>query len=448
MEFKEFKIKNVANLVTDYVANGSFKSLKENVLVNEQPDFAVLIRLVDYNNNFNGPFKYIDEKSYNFLSKTKLFGGEIIISNVGANVGTVFKAPFLKCNMTLAPNSILVKFNGDNDYFYYYFKSKFGQHKLKSILSGSAQPKFNKTDFKNLEIEVPDEYNQHKIGKSLKIIDSKIEINKKIIANLEELSKTLFKRWFVDFEFPDENGNPYKSSGGEMVDSELGEIPEGWKIGHFSHFCKKPIAGDWGKEQKQGNYVKPVRVIRGADINDYSKGGKGKSPIRFILQKNFDNKKLISGDIIVEISGGSPTQSTGRTLLINNKVLKNSEYELVCTNFCKVIRPLDEKFGEWLAYYFNYLYFRDVFFNYENGTTGIKNLDYKSIMNTMKIIAPSTQILNNFHNLISKYKINIQYLGMENDYLTQLRDTLLPKLMSGEIEIPDDIEVNEDELSI
>src|SRR5699024_635458 len=141
--------------------------LKENVFVNEQPDFAVLIRLVDYNNNFNGPFKYIDEKSYNFLSKTKLFGGEIIISNVGANAGTVFKAPLLKCNMTLAPNSILVKFNGDNDYFYYYLKSKLGQHKLKSILSGSAQPKFNKTDFKNLEIEVPDEYNQHKIGKSL-----------------------------------------------------------------------------------------------------------------------------------------------------------------------------------------------------------------------------------------------------------------------------------------
>src|SRR5699024_3148209 len=165
------------------------------------------------------------------------------------------------------PNSILVKFNGDNDYFYYYLKSKLGQHKLKSILSGSAQPKFNKTDFKNLEIEVPDEYNQHKIGKSLKIIDSKIEINKKIIANLEELSQTLFKRWFVDFEFPDANGNPYKSSGGEMVDSELGEMPRGWAIGHFNQFCKKPIAGDWGKEHQQGNYNKPVRIISGANIN-------------------------------------------------------------------------------------------------------------------------------------------------------------------------------------
>ncbi len=393
--------------------------------------------------------KQTAEKLPNAKFVKKYDENDILISNIRPYFKKIWQAEFPggASNDVLILNSY--SNNISNDYLYYYLsQDKFFDY-MTQTAKGTKMPRGDKKAILDYEIKVPNiKEVQNYIVNLGKNIDQKIEVNQKIIANLEELSKTLFKRWFVDFEFPDENGNPYKSSGGEMVDSELGEIPEGWKIGHFSHFCKKPIAGDWGKEQKQGNYVKPVRVIRGADINDYSKGGKGKSPIRFILQKNFDNKKLISGDIIVEISGGSPTQSTGRTLLINNKVLKNSEYELVCTNFCKVIRPLDEKFGEWLAYYFNYLYFRDVFFNYENGTTGIKNLDYKSIMNTMKIIAPSTQILNNFHNLISKYKINIQYLGMENDYLTQLRDTLLPKLMSGEIEIPDDIEVNEDELSI
>lgn len=397
--------------------------------------------------------KYHDENKKvdkrHFIKKN-----DVLINSTGTGtVGRVYHINYEPDLMFADSHITIVRTNEEllmSRFLYYQMRTtQFQAMILNEFLAGSTgQVEFNKSMIEKLPINVPSISYQYKVVNILSKLDKKIETNKKIIANLEELSKTLFKRWFVDFEFPDENGNPYKSSGGEMVDSELGEIPEGWKIGHFSHFCKKPIAGDWGKEQKQGNYVKPVRVIRGADINDYSKGGKGKSPIRFILQKNFDNKKLISGDIIVEISGGSPTQSTGRTLLINNKVLKNSEYELVCTNFCKVIRPLDEKFGEWLAYYFNYLYFRDVFFNYENGTTGIKNLDYKSIMNTMKIIAPSTQILNNFHNLISKYKINIQYLGMENDYLTQLRDTLLPKLMSGELEIPDDIEVNEDELSI
>ncbi|WP_415410608.1 restriction endonuclease subunit S [Staphylococcus agnetis] len=329
-----------------------------------------------------------------------------------------------------------------------YYSLKNDMDKIKSLGTGSTFSEISGKVVKNIEINIPSIEYQTIIEYILGNFDKKIDLNQRIIANLEELSQTLFKRWFVDFEFPDENGNPYKSSGGNMVESELGEIPRGWTIGHFNQFSKKTIAGEWGKEHQQGNYNKPVRIIRGADINEYCKGGKGKSPIRFILEKNFDNKKLISGDIIVEISGGSPTQSTGRTLLINKEILQNSNYGLVCTNFCKVIRPVDEKYGEWIAYYFNYLYFRDVFFNYENGTTGIKNLDYKSILNTMKIIVPITQILNNFHNVISNYKMNIQRLGKENDYLTQLRDTLLPKLMSGEIEIPDDIEVMEDELSI
>lgn len=90
------KISEITEIVTDYVANGSFASLAENVMYKDTEDIAVLIRLVDFNNNFNGDFVFIDEHAYEFLKKSKLYGGEIIISNVGANVGTVFKCPKLK----------------------------------------------------------------------------------------------------------------------------------------------------------------------------------------------------------------------------------------------------------------------------------------------------------------------------------------------------------------
>lgn len=430
MEFKEFKIKNVANLVTDYVANGSFKSLKENVLVNEQPDFAVLIRLVDYNNNFNGPFKYIDEKSYNFLSKTKLFGGEIIISNVGANVGTVFKAPFLKCNMTLAPNSILVKFNGDNDYFYYYFKSKFGQHKLKSILSGSAQPKFNKTDFKNLEIEVPDEYNQHKIGKSLKIIDSKIEINKKIIANLEEISQTLFKRWFVDFEFPDENGNPYKSSGGEMVDSELGEIPERWEVVKLKDivYQKKDTFNP-----KKSNELKVLHFSLPAFDSS-------QNPVIDDVNAIKSNKWIIDENCIL-FSKMNP--STRRIWLTSN----DGKYLNVASSEFVVLKS-DNSYKN--AFIYN-ICTSDKFSEFLNSnTTGSTNSRQRvkpDIAISYKLAFHNeTSML--FSNKVEPYLEKIKVIRNENQKLAELRDTLLPKLMSGEIEIPDDIEVNEDELSI
>lgn len=418
MEFKKFKIKNVASLVTDYVANGSFKSLKENVFVNEQPDFAVLIRLVDYNNNFNGPFKYIDEKSYNFLSKTKLFGGEIIISNVGANAGTVFKAPLLKCNMTLAPNSILVKFNGDNDYFYYYLKSKLGQHKLKSILSGSAQPKFNKTDFKNLEIEVPDEYNQHKIGKSLKIIDSKIEINKKIIANLEELSQTLFKRWFVDFEFPDENGNPYKSSGGDMVESELGVIPKDWSIQTLND-----ISESYNTKRKPLSKLEREKV---ASIYPYYGATK---IIDYVDDYLFDGKFILVGeDGTVQTEEGHPFVQyvwgqfwvSNHAHILKGKNLSDEVLMLILNNID--IQP--------------YI------------TGAVQPKISKKNLNSIKIVVGSKLIYGKFDQYINTYYKKIREVHDENKYLTQLRDTLLPKLMSGEIEIPDDIEVNEDELSI
>lgn len=178
-------VKEETSLVTDYVANGSFASLAENVKYKSVEDYAILIRLVDYNNNFQGPFVFIDESAYEFLAKSKLYGNEIIISNVGANVGTVFKCPKLKWKMSLAPNSIMVKFKGNNDFYYYWLKSKFGQHMLNSIVTGSAQPKFNKTNFKDLAIPVPPIDEQKRIAAILSSLDNKIELNRRINRNLK-----------------------------------------------------------------------------------------------------------------------------------------------------------------------------------------------------------------------------------------------------------------------
>jgi type I restriction enzyme S subunit len=143
--------------VTDYVANGSFATLKKNVKYLNEENYAILLRLVDFHNKWKGNFVYVDKNSYEFLKKTKVYPNDIIISNVGVNVGTVFKAPNLNKPMTLGPNSILLKCSNEiiNKYIYYYFISRIGQNKIFSIVTGSAQPKFNKTDFRNLRIKLP-----------------------------------------------------------------------------------------------------------------------------------------------------------------------------------------------------------------------------------------------------------------------------------------------------
>lgn len=153
------KLEKLSSTITDYVANGSFASLKENVkYVSKEESFARIIRLTDYNNNFSeNNAIYVNESSYKFLSKSKLEFGDIIISNVGAYLGTVFQCPNLDIPMTLGPNALLIKPNKEyisNKYLYYLLCSKYGHRKLISLISGSAMPKFNKTDLKSLELNI------------------------------------------------------------------------------------------------------------------------------------------------------------------------------------------------------------------------------------------------------------------------------------------------------
>ena len=152
--FSVVKVGSLPMLVTDYVANGSFASLKENVTLYQEPNYAYFIRNTDLK---SGSFEvFVDQHSYEFLSKSTLYGGEIIISNVG-DVGSVFLCPKLDGPMTLGNNIIMLRPEIDNlrYYLYIWFKHLQGQAIIQGIKGGSAQPKFNKTDFKNTSILLP-----------------------------------------------------------------------------------------------------------------------------------------------------------------------------------------------------------------------------------------------------------------------------------------------------
>lgn len=152
--FRLLKNGELPIVVTDYVANGSFASLKANVTLYQEPNYAYFIRNTDLK---SGLFEvFVDKHSYRFLSKSTLYGREIIISNVG-DVGSVFLCPKLNKPMTLGNNIIMLRSEQDNlkYYLYIWFKWLYGQSLIQGIKGGSAQPKFNKTDFKNLPIFLP-----------------------------------------------------------------------------------------------------------------------------------------------------------------------------------------------------------------------------------------------------------------------------------------------------
>lgn len=234
-----------------------------------------------------------------------------------------------------------------------------------------------------------------------------------INKNLEQQAKALFKYWFIDSE------------------DRLN-----WDNGTFSDLIESTLGGDWGKDAPTGKNTEMVYCIRGADIPEVKAGNKGKMPTRYILPKNYVAKQLLAGDIIVEISGGSPTQSTGRVAAISQSLLDRYDKGMVCTNFCRAIKP-KVGFSMFIYYYWQYMYDRNVFFSYENGTTGIKNLDLSGFITTEEIVIPPIPLVQQFDTYCQSIFDQTFANGLENEQLSILRDTILPRLMTGEIDVSD-----------
>ena len=168
--------------VTDFVASGSFASLRENVTYYKEPNYAILVKTQDFQNGFSDNLTYTDQHGYDYLQKSNLFGGELILSNVGS-IGKLFIVPKLNKKMTLAPNAIMVRFRDEDHimWFYYLFSSMYGYNLLLSIASATAISKFNKTDFKKLIIPIPP------IAEQTRIV-AKIE---ELFAVLDEIQKSI-----------------------------------------------------------------------------------------------------------------------------------------------------------------------------------------------------------------------------------------------------------------
>ncbi|MDG2665837.1 restriction endonuclease subunit S [Vibrio parahaemolyticus] len=191
-----WEVKNVGEFTDtfDYVANGSFAALKANVELFDEPNDVLYVRTTDFNKGFKNDLKYTNESSYQFLSKSKLYGHETIISNVG-DVGTVFRAPsWYDMPMTLGSNAMGIVAKGANSYIYYLFKSHTGQHLLDGITSGSAQMKFNKTSFRKLRVILPSNELLVKFEDLEASLWAKHASNQKESLHLEKLRDTLLPK--------------------------------------------------------------------------------------------------------------------------------------------------------------------------------------------------------------------------------------------------------------
>ena len=381
------------------------------------------------------PTVYIDEKIYREYKEKYSYPkkGDILISAAG----TIGKTVIFDGEDSYFQDSNIVWIENDeskvtNQFLYYFLQTN-----PFITTNGSTIKRLYNDNLRDTKIpNVPSIQQQNQITDILGALDKKIQTNNQINQELEAMAKTLYDYWFVQFDFPDQNGKPYKSSGGKMVyNPELKrEIPEGWGVTTFSSWISDNKTGDWGKETSQGNYTLEVDCIRGADINGLSGNGKTDMPTRFILEKN-KNKLLTDFDIVIEISGGSPTQSTGRIVGISENVLNRFDLPLICSNFCKAVSLKEQETFYNFVYEWKNLYDNGVLFSWEGKTSGIKNLLFDSFVTNYHIAQPPIDLMEQFFDYASSVDRKIQLLLKQNQELTQLRDWLLPMLMNGQVKV-------------
>jgi type I restriction enzyme S subunit len=203
---------------------------------------------------------------------------------------------------------------------------------------------------------------------------------------------------------------------------------EQWETGSFSRFIKTTVGGDWGMDTPSGNYTTEVSCIRGTDIPALNAGSISSAPTRFILQKNFLSKRIKADDLVVEISGGSPVQATGRIAIVPQQVLDYRGDKLVCSNFCRVI-TVDSPYLHYFLQYWLYLYNAGRMFDYENSSTGLKNFDFGSFIEKEPIPIPPMDLVLQFNRSISPLYKELFANGFEIETLQETLQHILPQIM-------------------
>ena len=416
-EWKQYRLIEVLEALIDYRGKTPKKTTSGVPLIT-----AKIIK----NGRIETPTEFISVDDYDsWMVRGFPKVGDVVLTTE-APLGEV--AQLDDANIALAQRVVTLRGKSnvlDNTYLKYYFLSNVGKQRLKVRETGTTVTGIKQSELREVLVDVPPYKVQVRIAEVLKSLDDKIEVNRQINDNLEQQAQALFKSWFVDFE-------PFRDQ--PFVESELGMIPEGWRVGRYEEIIETTISGDWGKEKPEGNYVHKVACIRGCDFQDIKNGLRGNTPERYILEKNYQSKHFHHNDVLVEISGGTQTVSTGRVCPVSQLLIDKFNADIVCTNFCRVIRPI-AAYAAYLYYSWLYKYNAKVMFGYENGTSGIKNFRIKDFISVEPVVIPPADLLGKFQQFVDSVQLQIQTRGSESSRLASLRDTLLPRLMSGELSV-------------
>lgn len=337
---------------------------------------------------------------------TEFQENDILISNIRPYFKKIWKADRRGC----CSNDVLcirANNNVDAEFLYYLLSQDLFFAYVMSGANGSKMPRGDKQQIMNWEIEIPSEKeDQRRIASILSSLDRKIELNNKINADLEEMAQAIFKNWFVDFE-------PFKD--GKFVDSELGMIPEGWKVGTLTEIASYMNGLAMQKFPPENN-EDSLPVLK---IKELGQGFCGTDSDRCSCNIK-DECKIHNGDVIFSWSG---------TLLV----------DVWCGGDCGLNQHLfkvtSKDYPKWFYYYWTKHHLQEFIHIAKDKAVTIGHIKRGHLEEAMVAI-PDNDSMEKAHELFEPIPSKMISLRLENSRLSLLRDTLLPRLMSGEIEVP------------
>lgn len=382
--------------------------------------------------DFHKSPKYISRDFFSSMKRGKVKKNDILINKDGAYTGKIaFIWDLFDEDIAINEHLFIIRSKKINQkYLFYYLISNFGQFQIQKNITGSAQPGLNTQFIKKIKIPSPSIVEQVKIAEFLSNLDEKINILQKQNETLEKIGRAIFNHWFVDFEFPNDEGTSYKSSGSLMVESELGEIPKGWKVGKLGDFIES-ISGcpytSKGLEESENALV----TLKSISVNGFSQEG-----FKEYTGDYKDKHVVEDGDIVV-----AHTDLTQNRIILGKPAVVRGlgKYKIMIASMdLSIVRPNELLNRPYLFYLLSTNKFHSHAQGYANGTTVI-HLSRKAVPE-YKFVVPSEDIMNQF-KIISNFlfdRIDINQKQILN--LQKTRDLLLPKFISGQIRVPFGVE--------
>lgn len=415
--------------ICDFRAGGAFP---REVQGSDEGDYP-FIKVSDMNLPLNGYHileanNYVTEELREALGAKLHPSGATVFAKIG--IALTSNRRRLLVRPTLIDNnmmSVIAREGSVDPAFLYYVLCTID---FNTVSTGTALPYLTVGTLQKIPVSLPPLLTQRKIAAILSAYDDMIENNLRRIRILEEMAQALYREWLIEFRFPGHERIRF-------VDSPLGKIPAGWEIKSLDFLIENHIGGGWGAESGDEKHTEPAWVIRGTDIPCARHADVGSVPRRFHTESNFRSRKLEEGDIVFEVSGGSKGQPVGRALLVTRELLAAFRGDsVICASFCKRVQPHAAQFGSELLYLsFLHGYTSGEIEAFQVQSTGISNFKWTEYLQSTNRCVPPNTLRTRFRDLVAPLFHCVGTLGLQASVLRRTRDLLLPRLISGDLDI-------------